>query len=314
MRKATLIAIGGGGLSALTSLLALAGTPAGAFAAYFAPLPLLLVGLGLGAGMVPLAGLVGVATIGTFGGLTAAALYGGIHALPSWLVVRQALDGASAAAPASGPFRPIGGIVCSLAVFAAALSVVAIFAATGAEGIEVSLGEFLEATLALALPTVAEADRSKLIEGILPMFVGAAAATWVLMMVVNSVFAQSLLTKRGWNLRPNPRWSDLALPQWMAWPLVGAAVVGLVAEGDVRFLARNLVVVFTVPYFFLGLAVIHALVRRLPSKTLVLTAFYLTLGLFFLFAAAVVAAVGMIEQWAGIRRRFAGTAGNQEVE
>jgi hypothetical protein len=47
---------------------------------------------------------------------------------------------------------------------------------------------------------------------------------------------------------------------------------------------------------------------------LVLTAFYLTLGLFFLFAAAVVAAVGMIEQWAGIRRRFAGTAGNQEVE
>jgi hypothetical protein len=314
MGKSALIAIGGGGLSALTSLLALSGTPAGAFAAYFAPLPLLLVGLGVGAGMTPLAGLVGIATIGAFGGLAAAALYGGLHALPSWLVVHQALAGTAAAAPAAGRWPPVGGIVCLLAALAAALSVLAVVVATGAEGVEASLRDFLQAALALALPAVAEADRTGLAESILPLFLGGAAGTWVAMMVVNSVLAQTLLAKRGWNLRPTPRWSDLTLPQWMAWPLVGAAAVAVIADGDLRFLARNLVVVFATPYFFLGLAVIHTLMRQRPARTMALTAFYLILGLFFVFAAAAVAAVGMLEQWEGIRRKFAGSAGNQEGE
>jgi hypothetical protein len=79
-------------------------------------------------------------------------------------------------------------------------------------------------------------------------------------------------------------------------------------------MAHNLVLILAAPYFFLGLAVVHSLARLAPSKVFVLTTFYVALGVFFAFAGAAVVGLGVIEQWAGVRRRFVGAGPGQGSE
>jgi hypothetical protein len=125
------------------------------------------------------------------------------------------------------------------------------------------------------------------------------------MMIVNTGLAQSLLAARGWNRRPRPRWSQLRLPGWFDWVLVATAATALVADGDAGFLARNIVMILLTPYFFVGLAVTHLVLRRAPMPVLALGAFYGILLVFFLIAGGIVAAIGVVEQWIGLRDRLA---------
>lgn len=313
MGTGTLIAIGGGTLSAAMSTAALSGSLAGAALAYFTPLPLLMAGLALGLTSAMVAGVAGVIIVGIFGGALAAVLYGGIHVVPSWLVVRHALLQGPAASAGQGDGQRLGSILGRLAALSgAAVAVTLLFAGAG-EGAEESVRGFLDTTLTVAMPHLGEDDRNTLVATIAPFFVGGCGATWQIMIVVNAVLAQSLLSSRGRNLRPSPRWSAIQLPDWVAWPLVAAAAVALVAPGDLQFVARNLVLVFAVPYFILGLAVVHSLARRTAAKGMFLASFYIMLALFFIGAAVAVAGLGVIEHWFGVRRRLAGNNFDQET-
>ena len=71
--------------------------------------------------------------------------------------------------------------------------------------------------------------------------------------------------------------------------------------------------VFSVPYFFMGLAVIHTLSRPWSARTLALAMFYLFLIVFH-WPVAVIAALGLVEQWVGLRQRIGGMRGNQEED
>ncbi len=305
----TVIAIGGGSLSAAASLAALTGSPLGTVLAYFAPLPLLMVGLGLGvtAGLIACAtGLVAAAGLG---GVPAAGIYGGIHAVPSWIVVRQAIGPRTASGqPAAVTPPAVGAILCSLALMAALLAVAAVMLSGGATGIEASVRALIDAALTATMPQLDADNRSALVEHLSPLFAGGFGATWMLMLIVNATIAQAMLSSRGWNIQPTPRWSGLTLPEWFSWILVTTAVVALVAGGDFEYVARNLVVIFAVPYFFLGLSVVHCIARRFSARRLVLVVFYTILIVFFISASVVVSALGLAEQWAGVRRRFGAPA------
>ncbi len=305
MNKTALIAIGGGGLSAAASMAGIFGSPGGFVLAYLAPLPLILVGLGLGPMAAVIAGATGFASVGLLGGITSAGVYGGMHAFPSWLLARQALTRTSNPGDASETWYPVGSVLSWLAVAGAAIAVATVLAARGQAGIEESVKTLLETALSMAAPTLAEADRQTVASFMAPMFIGMTAVTWLLMMTVNGVLGQGLLSRRGWAIRPTPRWSELTLPDWMSWLLVGAAAVTVFASGDVEYLAFNLVIIFAAPFFFLGLAVVHTLTRAFPARGLVLAAFYVALVLFLLVVGLAVAALGVIEQWVGIRARFA---------
>lgn len=305
MKKTALIAIGGGGLSAAASMAGLFGSPGGFLLAYLAPLPVLMVGLSLGPAAALVAAVTGMAGVGLLGGITSAGIYGGMHAFPSWLLVRQALTRtAGQGKPATG-WYPLGSVLCGLTVVGATIAVATVFAGRGEAGIEEAVRALLETALSLAAPTLGDADRQIFVSYLAPMFVGMTAVTWLLMMTVNGVLGQGLLARRGWALRPTPRWSDLTLPDWMSWLLVGAAAVAVISSGDVEYVARNLVMIFAAPFFFLGLAVVHTLSRPLPARGLVLAAFYVALVLFLLFVGVAVAGLGIIEQWVGIRSRLA---------
>jgi hypothetical protein len=265
-------------------------------------LPLLFVGFGFGSSAFGFAAAVGLILAIAFGGFAGAGLYGGMHVIPSWLIVQQTLR-----RRASSPdgWQPIGQVLAALTLLIAFVVASAAWVGRGAEGIEAEVRQLLAAMGQIAASGLGEADREALVDRLTPLFLGFSAITWLVMMVVNAGLAQSLLAARGWNRRPSPRWSQLRLPGWFDWVLVGTAATALVTTGDASFLARNILMILLTPYFFVGLAVAHLMARRTPMPGMVLAAFYLVLMVFFLVAAGVVAALGVVEQWIGVRRRLA---------
>ena len=313
MSRQTLIALGGGGLSAVVATAILTG---------LAPLPLFLVGLSLGVGAGSVAVAAGVVATGLIEGVLTAVFYGLVYALPALMVISRTLiarptpDGGTA-------WYPGGFILCWLAALGCGLVVAATLANWGSGGnVAAAVATYLDQVFAALLPSLAEADRSALIEGVVPVVPGVAGATWVVTTAANVALAQAILVRAGRNLRPSPKLVDLELADWMSWLLVGSAAVallGLLGSGDVRDFGRNLVMVSAVPYFFLGLAVVHGLARRFSFSGMMLVMFYLMLSYFILVAygwaaAGVVAGIGMVEQWVGLRRRIAGPGSNRENE
>lgn len=309
MDKRALLAVGGGGVSALVALTAFMGAPGGLLLFYLSPLPLMMVGLALGTPAIGLALAGGFLLVALVGGLPAAGLYAGMHALPSGVVTVQALmRRVGGANDDPDAWYPIGGILTALTGLATVLAVAMALSLSGHGGIEAGVRGVIDQVLTLTATGFGEGDRLRFAGAITPYFLGASAVGWLAMIVLNAILAQVLLARRGWALRPTPRWSALTLPDWLTWPLVGAAAVALLASGDLSYLAHNLVVIIAAPYFFLGLAVVHQAVATTRARGVLLAAFYFALIIFFLLAATLVTGVGVAEQWVGVRQRLRGNA------
>ena len=306
MGKHALLAVGGGGLSAAASLAIIFGASGGFVFAYLAPLPLLLVGFGLGANSAALAASVAIVIVAAASGVVGAGVYGGMHVLPSWLVVYQALLHRAAGGrggPEGDGWYPIGGVLATLAAVTgfAVVCTAAVAGGGGADsaGIEAAVRALLTNALTTALPTLDGAQRTAVVDALAPLFVGLSGASWQFMIVINAVVAETFLARRGLALRPRPRWGAVSVPDWLSWPLITAAVVALAAGGDAAYLARNLVIILALPYLLVGLAIAHHLSRALPARPLVLCALYLGLALLGAVVATLLAGLGMIWQWSG---------------
>lgn len=310
MSSRTWLALAAGVLSAVTSLAFLSGVPAAMAVVHLAPLPLFAVGLSLGVKPASIAVGGGIVTTTAIAGPTSAALFGLVYALPAWMVSRQMLTRWTAP---DGRIRwyPPGHAVCCLAALGAGLyAVAAIAVVAGGGSLAAAFAEFLERTLADYVPGLEPEPRAAIVGTLAPFLPGFIAASWVLTSAINGVLAQGLLVRMGHNLRPSPTYADLRLPEWSSWLLVAAAALALLGTGEWQALGRNLALIFAVPYFLLGLAVVHTFARRLKMPGFVLGTFYLILVLFALWAHLVVAGVGVVEQWEGIRRRLPDRPGN----
>ena len=89
----------------------------------------------------------------------------------------------------------------------------------------------------------------------------------------------------------------------MSWFIVAAASVALLGQEELEFFGQNITLILAVPFFFLGLAVVHKLACHFAFPRMLLTAFYMALILSGWIAMVVVAA-GIAEQWFGLRRYF----------
>lgn len=306
-----LLAVGGGGLSALIFVAPFWGGPIGVLLMYLAPAPLLAAGLGLGSQAVIVAagaGLITVAFLGSalaVGSFAVAGVYAGLHALPACLVIYQALmKKRSGATDDPEAWFPPGAILASLTALGGFAVLGIALAMSGETSIEDNVRTVLMTAMEAAGTAMPTTDLGAVVDTLAPTFLGFGVVMWVTTMVLNGVLVQGFLTRRQWNIRPRPQWSALALPDWLSWPIVISAAVALVADGDAAYVARNLVILFAVPYFFLGLAVVHSLLANVPQRTFVLVTLYACLFLFFVFAAGILAALGLAEQWAGVRSRF----------
>ena len=268
--------------------------------AYFVQLPLLFVGLALGIPHIGLSALAALLVVGVFGGWLAAAFFLVLESLPSLLVVRLALrsrlheDGEL-------EWYPPGLIVGQLLLYCLATILLGLLAleffvgdvgTVLAEAFRETLGMFGVATEELAPPAW------------LPLVPGILGLSWLLMTSINAVLAQKLAERASMAIRPSPPFIAFTVAPWTLMLLVPSALGTALLSGTPLYLAATALVILTVPYFFQGLAVVHAMARRLRAPLLPLALFYAAL-LFLSWPMLLgVVGLGLVEDWAGLRRRL----------
>jgi uncharacterized protein YybS (DUF2232 family) len=314
MTRALLMFIGGGVLSALLYLSVVTGGMGALILAYLAPLPLLMVGLGAGFRPFAIAATSAVAVVGLFGGPLFGLTYAMANGALVAVIVRQALLARSAPDGSLEWYPPGLLLVVLTGLGLAGLLVSALLTLGDPGGLEGSVRQFLVMGFGDAAAGTGDAESgvAQVIDSFAQVFPGMVVVSWLTMAIVNAALAQGVLMRFGRNLRPAMRVAEVELPHWTPMLLAVAGILALVGgDGQLSYLALNVAIVLLVPFFFAGLAVVHAFAGRRQARTLLLVVFY-----FFLLVSgwpiALVIGLGVIEQWAGLRRRFARTGPDQE--
>ncbi|NBC34244.1 MAG: DUF2232 domain-containing protein [Alphaproteobacteria bacterium] len=268
---------------------------------YLAPLPLFSAGLALNVRGAVMAGLVASLVTGLVAGnVQTGLLFLGAYALPVVLVLRQALLSRRNTNGEIEWYPPGPTLLWLIGYSLVALAAAALLtsgAAGGLHGVVTRAVESFSGTMPVALSGPFEkmgADRLAL------WLPGITGVSWLLMMVVNGALAQLLVRSFGRNLRPGMRLSEMHLPSWAVLAFSLAALVAVVSPAPVAAIALGMALMCGIGFFFVGLGVLHAILRGRP---LVLTALYVSLVLSW--PALIVAALGLVEQWIDLRRRVA---------
>jgi Predicted membrane protein (DUF2232) len=293
------IAVLCGLLSAVLFVSLLLGLP-GMVLVYFAQLPVLFAGLTLGLSASGIAVVGAIVVIGLMLSMAAALGYALLHALPALFTVRQAL--LHRTDQGNTEWFPAGLLLTQLTLLAGA-GVILAFLLLGSE--PGGLPGFIEAHLReglTALGLLDEAAAAPDLARLAAVIPGFTASSSLLMVMINFMLAQLLAVRTGWARRPTPNFERLELPGWL-WPGIAVAAVLVLAGGIIGDLGWSLLIVLVVPYLFLGLALVHVVVRRWSRPGLALAAIYgamILLG----WPILLVLLLGFVEDWAHLRRRW----------
>lgn len=312
MHKGITIALACGLISALLFTVGRTVSAAGLFAS-ISVLPAMLVGLAYGTRSASVACLTGIFCVIMLATLFDGGLYGIVIAFPCWLIVRYALMNKKTSA-GNVQWYPVGSALARVSLYGAmalTLAAIASFDPDGGfrETVERSLRALFSRTLALGSDPSAEI----LLQRTVDIFPGMFVAGWLMVLCLNAIFAQSLLFKRGLNARPTPIYSQMSAPEWLYWALVGAAILALLGDGNIEYLGRNLAIVFAAPFFFIGLGIVHVVVRRQALPGMAIIAFYFLLIISSWTLVAVVG-LGFFEQWTALRQRYLPQPNDHEEE
>jgi hypothetical protein len=155
-------------------------------------------------------------------------------------------------------------------------------------------------------PQVGE-QAEQMLRAITGLIVGVGLVWWIGLIAANGVLAQGALAGFGWARRPAPVLAEIAVPVWALALLAAAVVAASFGRGEIAFAGSNLSVILTVPFLFQGLGVIHALTARSSRQTWLLAGVYVVVLIFGWLIIPLIVALGVIEQWVGLRRRYAAT-------
>ena len=304
---AIVIVIGAGALSGLMYASLTAGNIFSLVFVFFAPLPLFAAGLAFGLTSAIVAIAAGVALSAVVGGPFdipfGAPGYVLFEGVPAAVLVRQAL--LSRQEGGAAQWYPPGHLLTWLVGLAAVYFVVAALALSGSPGglvgaIEAALGSWMEG----AQETELAADAAEMIEFMAGRLPAAVAMVWVFSVAVNMALAQAILVRRRRNRRPSPAFSSIEVPVVVMFPFVATLALAFV-PGTLGFIGLTLAVIISIPYFLVGLAVLHTVSRPWPMREIILGAVYiLTIVVFWLLI--VLTTLGFVERWLRLRRRFPG--------
>jgi hypothetical protein len=303
-RALPLAIIGGLGAGLLFAAM-LTGTFGGMILFWMAPLPLFAVGLRLGIRPVAFAGLAGTVAV-AIGDPTLGLVFAAMVALPVLL-----LTGLALAVP---PPRRAEALVVGLGGLGVAFFAVACLLSVdqdgGLQGVFTSTMRDAADQAAQQFPDVPGIP-AEWLDGIGLWLPGFLLALWLVIFAGNGILAQGLLGRFGGGLVPSPLIASIALPQGVGIAFVVCVAAAALGSGWIAFAGWNLAQILSVPLVFGGLGVIHALLARHPARAALLAAFYAVI-LGFGFTIALVVALGLIEQWVGLRQRFAPAPGQGE--
>lgn len=311
-----LVALGAGAVAALTFAALAAGSTLSMLLFYLAPLPVMIAALGWSHWAGLLAALVGTAALTAwFGSLFFLVFLLGL-ALPGWWLAYLAL---LARPTGGGPDAPLDWYpVGRLVLWAAVLGAAAVALALPTFGSDVdSIRDTLKEGFArvfrargpggdgpLSVPGLA--DPEPLFALLAIALPPAAASLMTTTLLFNLWIAGRAVSVSGRLPRPWPVLSDTAFPPTAAVLLV-AAIAGSFLPGLAGLISGMFAASLSVAFTALGLAVLHALTRRLKSRGIVLSTLYAAVLLFGwpLFAVML---VGLADAAVGLRGRFGGTA------
>ena len=230
-----------------------------------APLPLFVSGLSAGP-LTSLAGsLAGAVLVTALMGTVGGGAYLGAVSIPIAVLVWQALRSVR-----TGDARKVCYSGGNLLLWLAGLGVVGVLALIGyfavADG---GLAAVIGSRFELAPVAAAMAAR------IAP---GMAVAAWMVVIAIDGVIGEWLVTQFGLAVRPPIDIRRLSLPIWIGPILMVAGLAGaILREGTVGMVCLNSAIVLIVPFAFLGLALIHALLGRWPGGPAWVVAVYVVL-------------------------------------
>ena len=153
------------------------------------------------------------------------------------------------------------------------------------------------------LTITGQVDSNIYLRELLLYFPGILFIAWFLLLSINAVIAQAILTWNGMAIRPTPSYSPLKAPEWLNWALLGASTIALFKVHSMEFFGRNLVIIFAAPYFYIGMGLIHMIVRQLTLPKLALTAIYLIM-LTLVWPMIVITLLGFFEPFTNLRKRY----------
>ena len=264
-----LIAVAAGLVSGLLQSAVILPGAGGLILAYIAPLPLFLVGLGLG-----LQGaVISVLVVGALSIPIAGPLYGAIqvlvYGLPIIILCRQALLSRTDAQGQVHWF-PAGQILIWLSGIAmTGLLLVAAGLSLFSDGLMAHVAAFIDPVIAL-LPLPEQREMLLSLADFMPALF---AISWIMGLIFNGILAQGLLVRFGQNLRPTPNMMEITLP--VAWiGVLAGAIFAATLEGLLGVIGKTLAAIAIVPYFLLGLGVIHGHIRAWRARWIILILLY----------------------------------------
>lgn len=274
------------------------------------PVPLFLVGLGVGRGDMLVAAVVAMASLTYFLNVHLMLYLTALYVLPVMLLCLLALRYRY---DEQGTlfWYPAGRLVTALALYP--IAVYGCFSAMiGGNGVEHSLHETIlpQMNTLLASPEIAKNlaeapsdDMARMITtGLVTLLPGMMILSWIVSILVSGLWTQFTLLSNGNALRPVPRLDDFELPAWLL-PLFAIMILlSFFFEGQIAYFARNTLLPLVVPYFVLGVALFHFWAGQRKNKLMLLILFYLFLS--FGYPIALVALAGVVEPWLHLRQRI----------
>ena len=207
---------------------------------------------------------------------------------------------------------PLGWIALWVAALSVALFIGLDWFVTGPDGgikayFVRELAEFPDGSEARRLlmtyfPGASWAEVSRLLSSVLPSLIG---VSWQFMVVINGILAEQILRASNRAIRPRFEFARMVLPRFLTAAIAIALVFALI-DSSVAFIAGTVAALLFVPYFFLGLTVVHAIPARGAGRVALLALFYCLL-MFVGWLSLVVGLLGLVEQWVDLRARFMGT-------
>jgi len=316
-------------LAGLTSVVLYLGSSTGSLLglslALLAPLPVFIAGLGWGTRAALTAGLAASLVLTVLGALLPPQMGGWalgpaylvtIGSAPIWLTRLTLLRRASAVPggpehewfPSGHILLWIAGLVATALLIATALAYrVDPHGLAGLTKLKIDLIISEEGGLRQALLDETNTKNWETLSRYMAQTVPATAGiVWQLVMVVNGLIAHSILVAARHNIRPSIDWRTLRFPKLTAALLLGCLTLAFVG-GAPGFIGGTLAAVLCVPYFFLGLTVVHAIPARGVGRIVMLGLVY-SLLLVLISPAILIGILGLLEQWTGFRARlFAAT-------
>lgn len=128
-------------------------------------------------------------------------------------------------------------------------------------------------------------------------------ASMILLILLNAVVAQALLTRMGRAIRPSLQFQQLQISPFYSIFMILSIMLLWLSSGFINYIATNLSLLFYMLYLFVGLSVVHVYMNAYPSKKWLLIGFYI---IFFLVLPVqlFVGCLGLLDDVFSLKKRM----------